>query len=93
MNSRTNALNLAWSCGDPSKMIWDINCFGVSSVPSVESTSKGLYFQSMSSSSSIGSKISFYLMSSSSVNIWCAKVSLHCWVLGRPATYKAMVVG
>jgi hypothetical protein len=25
MNSRTNDFSLAWSCGDPSKVIWDIN--------------------------------------------------------------------
>ena len=66
MNSRTNVLSLAWSCVDPSKVIWHINWSGVSSEPSVESTSKGLYFQLMSSSSSIGSKISFFLVSSSS---------------------------
>ncbi len=33
-----------------------------------------------------GSKISFFLMSSLSVNILCGKVPRHCGVLGRPAT-------
>ena len=86
MNSSTNALSFAWSCGDPSMVILDNKCSGSSSEPSTESTSKGLYFQSMLSSSSMMSKISFFLMSSSSVNILCGKVSLHCGVLGRPAT-------
>ena len=83
--SRTNALSLVWSCGDPSKVIWDINWSGVSSETSIESTSKGLCVESMSSSSLIGSKISFSLMSSSSVNLLCGKVSLRWGVWGRPA--------
>ena len=66
---RTNVLSLAWSCEDPSKVIWDINRSGVSPI------SSGICFQSLSSSSSIGSKMSFFFLSSSSVN----SRSVECW--------------
>ena len=84
MNSRTRALSRVCSCGDPLKVIFDINSSGVSVGPSSDSTSKGLAFHSMSSSSSSGSNRSFFLMRSSAEIVGCFLCTLCCGVKGRP---------
>ena len=71
MNSRTRALSRDCSCGDPLKVIFDINSSGVSMDPSSESESNRFAFHSMSSLSSSGSNRSFFFMSSSSEIVGC----------------------
>jgi len=58
-------LNQSW--GDPLKVILDISCSGDWLSSSMKSASKGLCFQSMSSSSSRGSSISLFFISSASL--------------------------
>ena len=84
MNSRTKAFSRVCSCGDPSKVIIDINCSGVSPCSSIESISNGFVFQSMSSSSARGSNKSFFFMSSSSEITGWSLGTLGSGVYGRP---------